>query len=481
MKVYKIISLFCLFVLISCNDFLKVEPGVQISINEQLSSKTGLELALNGIYDDVESLLSSQTNVYADVQGGNITFSPVVTNKEITVPGAIQNSYNFTDIAEESDYSGVYISLYGIINQANIILKYFDTFTFLSIDEKNQLEAELLVIRAFSHYHLSLLFAQNYGFTADASHLGIVYNTETLLIGVDFPSRKTMKETYDLLQADLDKALSLFTNNQFLVGPSYSLFNKKTTEALYARIALQMNDWEKAFFYANAMITTSGIGLTSKDNYVTEWEKEEEPVSEIILEFSAPRTSEGAVSQSISQWYLFGSTINYARYVASGDLIDLYDANDIRKNMFIQQNLPTKVAGVDQNLPYYFTKKFQNGAGTTHIRLSEMYLIRAEANARLNKENDALIDLNILRQRANLASLTSTSAVLEEIFLERRRELAFEGLLLFDIVRFKKNVIRNKGCLATVCNLSYPSNFFILPIPQASTELNENIRQNEGY
>lgn len=481
MKIYKITSLVCLFVLNSCNDFLKVEPGVQISINEQLSSKTGLELALNGIYDDIESLLSSQTNVYADVQGGNITFSPVVTNKEITVPGAIQNSYNFNDIAQESDYTGVYTSLYSIINQANIILKYFDTFTFLSTDEKNQLEAELLVIRAFSHYQLTLFFAQNYGFTADASHLGIVYNTETLLIGVDFPSRKTMEETYDLLQADLDTALSLFTNNQFLAGPSHSLFNKKTTEALYARIALQMNDWEKAFTYSNAVITTSGISLTTKDTYISEWEKEEDPISEIILEFSAPRTSEGAISQSISQWYLFGSNLNYARYVASGDLIDLYEANDIRKNMFIPQNLPTKVAGVDQNLPYYFTKKFQNGAGTTHIRLSEMYLIRAEANARLTRENDALNDLNLLRERANLSSLTSTGSILDEIFLERRRELAFEGHLLFDIARFKKNVVRIKGCLATVCNLSYPSNFFVLPIPQTSIELNENIRQNEGY
>jgi len=481
MKIYKITSLLCLFVLMSCNDFLKVEPGVQISINEQLSSKTGLELALNGIYDDVESLLSSQTNVYADVQGGNITFSPVISSKEITIPGAIQNSYNFSDIAQESDYAGVYTSLYSIINQANIILKYFDTFTFLTTDEKNQLEAELLVIRAFSHYQLSLLFAQNYGFTADASHPGIVYNTETLLIGVDFPSRKTMKETYDLLKADLDSALSLFTNNQFLAGPSHSLFNKKTTEALYARIALQMNDWEKAFLYSNTVITTSGIALITTNNYVTEWEKEEEPVSEIILEFSAPRTSEGAVSQSISQWFIFGSNVNYARYVASGDLLDLYEANDIRKNMFIEQNLPTRVAGIEQNLPYYFTKKFQNGAGTTHIRLSEMYLIRAEVNARLSRENDALVDINILRQRANLSSLTSTGNLLEEIFLERRRELAFEGHLLFDLARFNKDVIRNKGCLATVCNLNYPSNFFVLPIPQTSIELNENIRQNEGY
>ena len=110
-----------------------------------------------------------------------------------------------------------------------------------------------------------------------------------------------------------------------------------------------------------------------------------------------------------------------------------------------------------------------------------MYLIRAEANARLNKPTEALQDLNSIRERANLSALTATANLLEEIFLERRRELAFEGHLFFDIIRFKKDVIRDKGCLANVCNLNYPSNFFILPIPQSSIELNENIQQNEGY
>jgi len=481
MKFYKITYLYCLFLLISCDDFLKIEPGVQISINEQLSSKTGLQLALNGIYNDVEDVLSASTNIYADVQGGNITFTPVISNREVSVSTLIENSYNFSDIAQESDYTGYYIFLYDIINQANVMLSYQDSYTFLTTEEKNQLQAELLTIRALAHYKVSIMFAQNYNFTAVASHLGIVYNTSPLLIGEDFPSRVTMKETYDLLKTDLDSALSLFTDTQFLPGENYSLFNKTTTEALYARIALQMNDWEKAFNYSNTIITTSNIQLVAKDSYVAEWEKEEDPVSEIIMEFSAPRTSEGDVSQSISQWYQYETNQNYARYVASEDLLDLYSTEDLRLNMFLEQELPTKISGVEIDIPYYFTKKYQADAGTNFIRLSEMYLIRAEANARTNKPNEALTDLNTIRERANLSALNTTVNLLEEIFLERRRELAFEGHLFFDIIRYKKDVVRNKGCLANVCNLNYPSNFFIIPIPQSSIELNENIQQNEGY
>jgi len=481
MKTAKLLFVCFFFTLFSCDDFLNQEPDQQISIDEQLSTKTGILEALNGIYRDIEATQSNITLLYADLQGGNLTFTPALSNKTISVPTSFENSYSFNDFEQFSDYEGYYTEFYEIINQANIILDRFNSYTFLSDNDKNQLQAELLVCRAFAHYQLSLLYAQNYGFTSDASHLGIVYNTTSLAIGEDFPSRKTMKETYDLLKIDLDTALSLFTDNNFFVAPNYALFNKITTKALYAKIALQMNDWQQAFNYANEVITTSGIMLTSKENYITEWEKEEDPISEIVLEFSAPRNDDNSVSSSISQYFKYESDINYGRYVASGDLLDLYDANDIRKDLFINKNLPTIVTGVEVSLPYYFTKKFQNDAGTTYIRLSELYLIRAEANARTNKESDALIDLNIFRERAGLSTLNTTANILDELFLERRKELAFESQLFFDLARFKKNLIRDKGCLATTCNLSYPSNFFVLPIPDSSIDLNENIKQNEGY
>jgi hypothetical protein len=481
MKIYKIITVCFLLTLFSCDDFLNQEPDQQISINEQLSTKNGILESLIGIYRDIEAIQSDVKLLYADVQGGNLTFTPTVSNKIISVPTVIENSYSFNDFEQASDYENYYAAFYKIINQANVILDRFDTYTFLSVDEKNHLEAELLVCRAFSHYQISLLYAQNYNFSTDASHLGIVYNIQPLEIGVDFPSRKTMFETYELLQNDLDTALSLFTNTSFFSVPNYALFNNITTKALYARIALQMNDWEKAFNFSDEIIKTSGITLTSKENYILEWEKEEVPISEIILEFSSPRSSDGSVSSSVSEYFKYESNTNYGKYVTSEDLLDLYEIADIRLNLFLTENLTTNITGVEVPLPYYFTKKFQDDAGTTCIRLSEMYLIRAEANANVNNESDALIDLNTIRKRANLTELTSTNTILEEIFLERRRELAFESHLFFDIARYKKKVVRNKGCLASVCDLDYPSNFFVLPIPDSSIDLNENIQQNEGY
>jgi len=465
----------------TCSDFLVQEPDEQISINEQLASKDGVLMALNGIYRDIEALLSSREIIYADVQGGNITFTPATNDKFIETPTIIENSYEFSDREDESDYANYYQELYDIINQTNIILERFDGYSFFSESEQNQLQAELLTIRAFGHYQVAIHYAQPYEFTADASHLGVVYNTQTLTAGIDFPSRSTLKETYNFITTDINTALALYTNTQALAGPNYSYFNAITTQALYARMALQMNDWEQALSATNAVITTSGISLISKENYVAEWELDEDPISEILLEFSAPRTSEGDVSSSVSFLFNYNSPTNYKPYVASGDLLNLYEPGDIRTNMFLEVNLPTISNDIEMDLPYYFTKKFQGDAGTSFIRLSEMYLIRAEANARLTKLEDARTDLNIIRERSNLLPVDMTADILENIFLERRRELAFEGHLLFDIIRYKKDITRNLGCIANTCNLSYPSNFFVLPIPASSTDLNENIQQNEGY
>lgn len=469
------------FCLNACSDFLEIEPGQQISITEQLSTKEGVLLSLNGIYRDIEALLSSRLMIYADVQGGNISFTPSTVSYFLEVPSVIENSYDFTDQEDQSDYQGFYADFYDIINQANVLLININEFRFFTTLELNQLQAELLTIRAFAHYQIANYYAQNYNYTEDASHLGIVYNTKPIISGVDFPSRLSINDTYERIKTDLESALNNYSDTQSLFGPNYSYFNKTTTEALYARIALQMNDWQQAFTLSNNVITFSGISLTSKENYVSDWELDEVPVSEIILEFSAPRTSEGDVSSSISEHYSYNSTINYSDYVASQDLLTLYEANDIRLDMFLEVNLTTLVNNIEIEAPYYFTKKFQGNAGTSFIRLSEMYLIRAEANARLNKPDDALLDLNVIRERSNLTILNTTASILDDIFLERRRELAFEGHLLFDIARFKKDIIRDLGCLGTVCNLSYPSNYYVLPIPSSSTDLNENIIQNEGY
>nr|WP_281171861.1 RagB/SusD family nutrient uptake outer membrane protein [Eisenibacter elegans] len=105
------------------------------------------------------------------------------------------------------------------------------------------------------------------------------------------------------------------------------------------------------------------------------------------------------------------------------------------------------------------------------MRLAEMYLIRAEANFRLGTGSGAtpLEDLNRIRNRAGLASLLSVT--LDNILLERRLELAFEGVRIHDIKRLQ-------GVTGTFL---WNDNRLVLPIPLRETNANPNLKQNLGH
>lgn len=474
--------------MVACSDFLEQEPGSNVSVDEVFSNYEGFQQALTGAYTDLQATLFLTENfIYGDLMGGNITFSPSWSSSSlgvISIPTEIQNVYTFDDYAEESDLNYVYDNFYDNINEANLILEYLPTLANVSTDSIQQIKAECLCIRALDHFILLNIYAQNYTYTANASHPGIVYNRGTQNVGVDYPARATVAQCYEYIINDLETALEDFTDNNILAGERYSYFNEISCKALLSKVALYAHQYEKAIKYAGEVILNSGVQLMTTENYVSEWSKTNAPVSEIIMEFTIRTDSEGKYVAPLSVKYGYTSDTDYADYTASNDLLSLFDDGDVRgKNMFIEVNLNTQVSYQENKvaLPYYFTRKFQDNAALPLLRLSEMYLIRAEAYARDNQPENALTDLNTIRENRGAIKANLSDDILEEIFLECRKELCFEGHLFFDMARFHKNVERNSGCIANTCNLSYPSSYFVLPIPDKNIRLNSNLIQNEDY
>jgi len=487
MKARSFISIILLGSLLSCSEFLVVEPDNQVSIKEQFSTTEGIFQAVNGMYYDFEKFYTGKFFIYADLVGGNISFPPAENDRILEIPTAegIDQVYEFRDLADDSDMRGIYPAAYEIINAANLILENTMETNLLTADEKDQLTAEALACRAITHYLVALGYAQHFGYSTDGSHPGIVYNTRTITAGVDYPSRLSIAESYQLMLQDLEISLSLFTGTPILpFGPPESYFHAMGTAGFAARIALQMNDWDNAWRFADTVIQHSGLSIMKDTAYIDEWEHPDASLSETVMELSTPKNSDGEPSNSVAhEHYIYTDVDNYASYVASGDLLDLYAENDIRRGMFLEALIPTSVNGILENRVYYFTRKFQAEKAAPVVRLSEMFLIRAEAEARRDGGvlSTARIDLNRLRFRAGLDPLVTDENLLEEIFLERRRELAFENFLLFDLARFKKGINREQDCISNVCSLTYPSDYFILPIPERSILLNEFMKQNDGY
>ena len=137
----------------------------------------------------------------------------------------------------------------------------------------------------------------------------------------------------------------------------------------------------------------------------------------------------------------------------------MYEAGDTRGSFFIT------------TINTYTQKHIDNFGNVLQFRSAEMYLTRAEANFRLGTAVGAtpVADINLIRTRAGLKP--AAAVTLESILKERHLELAFEGHMLHDIKRNKKNV----------GTLPYNSPKLIMPIPQREIDVNKALVQNEGY
>jgi hypothetical protein len=238
--------------------------------------------------------------------------------------------------------------------------------------------------------------------------------------------------------------------------------SKNTAAAILARVYLSQGNYELARQAANRVITSGAYSL----------------VASFDLAFNNRSNSSEdifAVQQTEQD-----NDNGYNTFFASPDY---GGRGDIKIN---DKHLASYESGDERGLFFYesgdiFTAKWADQfANIPQIRLSEMYLIRAEANFRLGGAPvgaTALSDINRVRARAN-ASLY-TSLTLDAILKERRFELAFEGHLIHDIKRNKETIVKTIGNDVRVYPFNSPK--LIFPIPMRETDANTQLVQNEGY
>ncbi|MEC5157467.1 RagB/SusD family nutrient uptake outer membrane protein [Chryseobacterium sp. MP_3.2] len=459
----KLLYLTLLLSFLGCKDFLNVEPVEQISINTQLSTKNGALVALNGAYYKTRTtLLTDSFFAYADLLGGNITFTPSTSNGTISIPPFVNQIYNFADEKSDSDLASFYSGSYEIINNLNLILENLDQIADATSGEKNQIKAECLALRAFIHFNLYKIYAQNHTFTADSNHLGIVYNTRPLKVGIDYPARETAFRSLELLTNDIESAIPLYTSGKAIpAGFEYQFLNVNAAKSLAAEIALWKNDWQKAIKWSDEVINNPGKTLTPTAELSTNWAQSEKI-------WDLPRTDEN--DNMLGSLYNFTSNSQYSKYAVSGDYTQLLETNDARKNILETKTIRSKL--------YTFTTKYKNISGLIY-RLTELYFIRGEAYLKSGKNDLAKADINKIRARAGLQPLEILT--IDDLLLEKRKEFTHENKYFWDLMRNQKNVLRNLGCISTQCNLAYPNNKFVVPIPQQSIEINNNMIQNPGY
>jgi len=446
-----------------CTD-LALEPHASVSNDAYFKSIGDFEAAIVGVYDAMSS---------ANWYGRSLPMMSAIMGEDVKQNGSANRYQEFADfegqvVTGHGYETSLWTTIYDAVNMLNMLINAeFDASAGVKT-EYDEILGEAHAMRGLAYFDLVRMYAQHYTFTADASQPGvpIVLESDITLL----PARNSVKEVYDQVINDLTTGISMMSQTRD--GPY--MMTKEGAQALLSRVYLYKEDWTNASAMADAVINSGKFSLVQGDAYVNQFVTGGS--SEAIFEVQNTATDNRG-SDALGGMY---RASGYGDYLPAKDLLNLIDPNDIRMGMFV---FDPKLTGIYASMR---VNKWPTGASTDNIpviRLSEVYLNRAEARAELGQDAGAQSDLNTIRQRglATAAPVTATGqALLAQIEIERRIELGYEGHRIHDLMRHKEDIVRvdNTGDVAF---MAYPCQFCILPIPQPETDTNPNITQNPGY
>jgi hypothetical protein len=471
----------------SCSKAIEKNPTHTVDGDEFFTKVEDYERALNGTY----SLLLRSSHYGTSNTGANSAVGlPDVLSDNVyqsnEALGNFQDYARWTYTADDASIGGMWAGLYNTISQANLTLRNIDKLAAGSPGAVNRIKAQAIAIRAYVHFDLLRYFGEASARNSTARGISYVdkYDIEQK------PARLTVQQSYDRIEADLKQAKTLMLSmdksiqsTSSTAGTERAYVDDMVVNAMLARMYMNASSLDSAVKYATLVINARP--LISRANFPNIWL--DATTSEVVwsIKFQSTDAPIGSV--------IFYSVGNRSEFRPGPDVIGLYDqVNDIRYTSYFRNLL----RGANRNTGTARIVLIKHDARQTTIskpdgivnakafRTGEMYLIRAEAYARLGGANEAsgLADLNTLRgARINgyVPVVLAGQALIDAIAVERRKELIFEGARFLDLKRTTKVVNRLNNCIA--CNLPANAREWTFPIPQTEILANPNIEQSNGY
>lgn len=418
----------------------------------------------------------------------------IYPSDDISLSGSTGNSlfnaYTYQHFAGQANTTHFWQAAYAAIYAANAIIERIDDGKSAALD---QLKGENLFLRALSHFNLVRLFGRPYT-QNNGANPGVPIKKET--VEKTPPSRNTVKEVYDFIISDLLKSSQLMTVNK-----KASFASSDAALALLSRIYLYMGDNINAEKYASIVINSNHYQLVSTEPYKKYFIPHPEDNPETIFAIRNTVADDMAKSGIGNQFYNdpITQSTGYAESYASLTLVNLLNQypQDVRHSFIeLQRDKITgdtlKRGGVAK---FYVNKyNWQDGipnlCSPVVVRLAEMYLNRAEANAKLGHDQLALDDVNFIRKRAGLTGtalyiigdLKGRSSVLNVVLEERQLEFFFEGQRAFDLFRNNLPMVRNYPGFHGTDNYHFtvdPTSLRVVYfLPEYETVNNPNLKQN---
>jgi len=440
----------------SCKKFVEIEPPINSFVastaydNDDLvrSNIAGLHsynfIVGSGYYD-------TDSHLYPGMSADEISYYTAAYDE------FLNNAITDLNTTNRSMWSAPYKTIY----QSNLMITALAKATTISAPVMQEALGTAKFFRGLAHMNLASLYGD----------VPIVLTTdvkETSAI-----PRSPRAQVYAQAIKDLTEAKAHFKG----ITKTNLYANEKSTTAILARTYLYDKQWQNAANSAAELISGSLKGTLQLEDPAKVFQRVSR---ETILAIS----SDGSNKSSVNYTYAGTLYLPVLRtiYNITPGLISAFEAGDLRRTNWV--GTFTGTVGTTYYPFKYKLKAAPSNAALAEdmvlIHLSEMYLIRAEALAQLDKPAEAVADINAVRLRSGLKALSTTlskEAVLLAVEQERRVELFSEGHRWIDLTRTG----RADAVLGALKGSKWKSTAALYPIPSKEMELNPNLKQNPGY
>lgn len=460
----------------SCKKLIEIDAPVT-STNEQIVFETDAMAVsvMTGVYANMVDLIFSGNNgvsIYGGLSADEFTLWPGVNNANLVAlykNNLVQNSTN--------QYGSDHWSLiYKLIYNCNATVHGLSISNKISAGVKSQLMGEAKFTRAFLYFYLVNFFGE-----------------VPLVLETDYQrnsnkGKSSVAEIYNQLITDLKDAEETLSENYVdatLTNQSMERVRptRSAAAALLARIYLYNENWALAEQEASRVILQSNKYKLPIDINTTFIKNSDEAIWQLQPVTFGRNSDDGRTFIIPATGPSDVNGENGNPVYLSQSLLNSFEEGDIRKKKWID----SVIVG---STTYYYPFKYKTSEFTTDIteyqmmiRLSEIYLIRAEALAQQGKLENAKDDLDEIRLKAGLNPTTASTKqeVLSAIIHERRVELFTElAHRWFDLKRNRivdevmKNAAEYKGT-------SWKPFQKLYPIPFNDIQRDPNLDQNTGY
>jgi starch-binding outer membrane protein, SusD/RagB family len=468
----------------SCKkEFLDVKPTNFGDAATAIQTAADAKVMINGLMNKMTSSSYYGRNfiLYGDVKGGDLTI--------YSQGRGLDALYTFNQSKSSNNFSSYWNQIYHCLLQANNLITSINRLKAAgTIENFDTYMGQALTARALMYFDLVRLYGKPYA--QDKSSYGVPSVTEPLNASAQ-PLRASVEQNYTQILKDLKDAEPLLSK-----AKSNGFLNYYGNKAIQARVYLNMEKYPEALAAAQEIINSNVYRLYTNAEWVGSW-KTQFGVESIFELGMFP--NEGDLLTASLGYYLrrkaHGGSAALGFFMASDYFLNRLkqDASDVRWGVMSFDESSSTRLGASYKYSGSVALEGDGKSSTTAvnikvIRLSEIYLIAAEAAFYSDKALAATY-LNQIRKRApTLAAATAATITLDMIVEERSKELFTEGQRFFDMLRWNLPITFNDdfGSITVTSRLKTITRTFekvLLPIPQDEINANPGLQaqQNPGY